>query len=355
MKLENLLCENCRGHSHRHNRPIGSLSWLGTRQWELRLGMPGCHTEMDILYISPYLYSMPHSETRHRGPDFQVSCKMFPRQQTNSPQTNSNVLAQPQQWRRQRKVLRAQMQPEKSPTSADAATEWHASAERNNEDLTTTKALTRGTEDVDNGNVGRTEDPCTSFEASVKGISAKCSETTPVVLEGVLHEMRNEPQDLLQATPRRLPVEGKLSECKQEVADNVVTAGRTNGTAGTAKPIIADVNRTATLGKDLVTAACGVDEGDEMERNELRLQQTNLFCEKVDQRNGNATEDVPSIHGVPLEGEWTVYLSGKASDSRSNAKAFNAAIEHADGLGESTETANTKEVESKGCSGGMDK
>ena len=36
-------------------------------------------------------------------------------------------------------------------------------------------------------------------------------------------------------------------------------------------------------------------------------------------------------------------------------KAFNAAIEHADGLGESTETANTKEVELEGCSRGMDK
>ena len=61
--------------------------------------------------------------------------------------------------------------PEKSPMSADAATERHASAEQNNEDLTTTKALTRGTEDIDNGNVGHTEDPRTSFEASVKGIS----------------------------------------------------------------------------------------------------------------------------------------------------------------------------------------
>ena len=166
-----------------------------------------------------------------------------------------------------------------------------------------------------------------SFEASVKGISAKCSEMTPVVLEGVPHEMRNEPQDSLRATPRRLPVEGKPSECKQEVADNVVTAGRTNGMAGTAKPIIADVDRTATLGKDLATAACGVDEGDEMERNELRLQQTNLFCEKVDQCNGNATEDIPSIHGVPLEGEWTGCTSG--------------------------EVINSKGVESEGCEGSM--
>ena len=67
--------------------------------------------------------------------------------------------------------------PEKSPTSADTATERHASAERNNKDLSTTKALTRGTEDVDNGNVGRNQDPCMSSEDSAKGTSAKCAET----------------------------------------------------------------------------------------------------------------------------------------------------------------------------------
>ena len=153
---------------------------------------------------------------------------------------------------------------------------------------------------------------------------------TPVVLEGVPHKMRNEPQDSLRATPRRLPVEGKPSECEQEVADNVMMAGCTNGIAGMAKPIITDINRTATLGKDLATVACGVDEGNEMECNELRLQQTNLFCKKVDQCNRNATEDVPSIHGVPLEGEWTVCASGEASNPK------------VDG------------IESEGCKGGTD-
>ena len=101
--------------------------------------------------------------------------------------------------------------PEKSPMSADTATERHASAERNNEDLTTTKALTRGTEDIDNGNVGR-QDPRTKAEASVQGTSAKCSETTTVVLKSTPHEMQTELQNSLQTTPR-LPIEDEPSEC----------------------------------------------------------------------------------------------------------------------------------------------
>ena len=104
--------------------------------------------------------------------------------------------------------------------------------------------------------------------------------------------------------------------CKQEAAESMVMAGRTNGMAGMAKPIIADVDRTAMLGKDLATVACGVDEGNETERNKLQLQQTNLFCEKADQRNKNTNRNLPSAHGLPLEGEWTVYPSGKTTNSR---------------------------------------
>ena len=81
--------------------------------------------------------------------------------------------------------------PEKSPTSADTATEQHTSTERNNADLSTTKALTRGTEDVDNGNVGRIQDPCTSLEASAQGTSAKCSEMMTVILESTPHETQD--------------------------------------------------------------------------------------------------------------------------------------------------------------------
>ena len=205
--------------------------------------------------------------------------------------------------------------PEKSPMSADAATEWHASAERNNEDLTTTKALTRGTEDIDDGNVGCIQDPRTSLvEASVQGTSAKCAKTTSVVLEGTPHETQDRLQNSLPLTPRP-PIEGEPSGCKQEAADSVMTAGRTNGTVEMAKPneSDADVNGKATLGSEPTTVACGVDKGAETEHNELRLQETtNLLCEEIVQHNGNAENDIPSSHGLPLEGEWTVlYASSK--------------------------------------------
>ena len=246
--------------------------------------------------------------------------------------------------------------PENCPTSADAATEQHACAEWDEDDLSTTKALTRGTKSVDNGIVRR-QDSRTSLEASAQGTSTKCIETTAVVLKSTPHKMQNRSQYSLPLTPR-LPIEGEPSGCKQEVADSVMMAECTNGTVKLAKPNESDVDvdGKATLGSEPATVACGVNEGTETEHDgESQLQQTYFYCEKDHQRNGNATENIPIAYGLPLEGEWTVYLSGEASDSRSNAKAFNAAIEHADGLGESTETANTKEVKLEGCSGGMDK
>ena len=63
--------------------------------------------------------------------------------------------------------------PEKSPTSANTATEQHADAKLDDNDLSTT------------------QDPCTSTEASAEGTSAKCAETTSVVLESTLHGMQN--------------------------------------------------------------------------------------------------------------------------------------------------------------------
>ena len=246
--------------------------------------------------------------------------------------------------------------PENCPTSTDTATEQHVRAEWDEDDLSTTKALTQGMKSVDNGIV-RCQDPRTSLEASAQGTSTKCIETTAVVLESMLHEMQNQSQYSLPLTPRP-PIEGEPSGCKQEVVDSIMMAECTNGTVKLAKPNKSDVdvNGKATLGSEPATVACGVDEGAETEHDgESQLQQTYFYCEKDRQRNGNATENIPIAYGLLLEGEWTVYPSGEASDSRSNAKAFNAAIEHADGLGESTETANTKEVESEGCSRGMDK
>jgi len=56
------------------------------------------------------------------------------------------------------------------------------------EDLPT-KALNRGTEDVDDGNIRR-KDPRTSLEASAKGNSAESAGTT-VLLESEPHKTRN--------------------------------------------------------------------------------------------------------------------------------------------------------------------
>ena len=208
--------------------------------------------------------------------------------------------------------------PEKSPMSADTATEWHASAERNNEDLTTTKALTQGTQDVNNRNVRRTQDPCTSLGASAQGTSAKCAETTPVMLKSVLpHETQTKLQNSLPLT-LRLPVEGEPSGCKQEVVESVVTAGRTNGMVETAEPTeIMDVDRMALLGGEPAERVHIVDEGDETEREpQMRLQQTGFYCEESCQHSGNAMDNIPVAHGVPLEGEWTWCASGEASDPK---------------------------------------
>ena len=201
--------------------------------------------------------------------------------------------------------------PEKSPTSADAATEWHAHAEWNTEDLSTTQ-------DVDNGNVRRMENPRTSFEASAQGTSANCAETTLVVLESTPHETQDQPHSSLPLTPRP-PIEGEPGRCKQEVADSVTTAGCTNGMAKMAKPMDADVDsEKAPLGGDPAERACRVNEGDRTEREpQLRLQETKLLCGEIDQCSGNANETIPIANRLPLEGEWIVCASGEIGCERS--------------------------------------
>ena len=65
------------------------------------------------------------------------------------------------------------------------------------------------------------------------------------------------------------------------------------------------------------------------------------------------TDNVPSAHGLLLEGEWSVCASGETSDPNGDAKASNAAVEHVDRPVESIETKDTKEVESEGCERGV--
>ena len=129
--------------------------------------------------------------------------------------------------------------------SVNAATEQHANA-KSDDDLSTT------------------QDPCMSAEASVEGTSAECAEMTSVVLKSTPHGMQNQLHSSLPLTSRP-PIEGKPNTCKQEAAESIVMAGCTNRMAEMVKPTVADINRTAMLGEDLATAACGVDEGDGME------------------------------------------------------------------------------------------
>ena len=200
-----------------------------------------------------------------------------------------------------------------SPTSESAATETLASANRDGEDLSTIKDLTQGMKSVDNGNVGHTQDPRTSLEASAQGTSAKRAEMTPVVLKSTLpHEMQTELHSSLLLTPR-LPIEGEPNGCKQEAADSMVTAGCMKGMVETAKPTeIVDINRTALLGGKLAERACGVDEGDGMEcEPQMQLLKEESYCEEIVQCSGITNEDVPSAQRLLLEGEWTVCMSGE--------------------------------------------
>jgi len=254
-----------------------------------------------------------------------------------------------------------------SPTSENAATgaEW--------EDLPM-KDLNRGTEDVNDRYVG-CEDPRMSADALAKGTSAECADGTVVLLESEPHETQNEPQNSLQTTSR-LPIEGVPNGCKQEVAESIATAEHASGMLKMVKmaepkvvdvdrtataacgvnegtEIIADVNRTALLGREPAERASGVDEGDKMEHDsQSRLQQTNLPYEESCQHNENARENVPSAQRLPLEGEWIVCASGETNDSKGNANASNAAVEHVDGSSRSKEAGDTMENKSEGCEGG---
>jgi len=169
---------------------------------------------------------------------------------------------------------------------------------------------------------------------------------TLVVLESAPHETQSVLQNSLPLTP---------GECKQEGADGVVTAGRTNGTAQSANPpkMDADVNRTALLGGEPAKRASGVDKGDKMEHDsQSRLQQTQFYYEGSCQHDENANANIPSAYGLPLEGEWLVCASGEVSDWNGDANALNAAIERVDSPSESRVAEDTPGVESEGCKGG---
>ena len=69
------------------------------------------------------------------------------------------------------------------------------------------------------------------------------------------------------------------------------------------------VDETALLGGEPAKRAPEVDET--MRSNPQRLMQAQTIEEN--QRSKNATKDIPGTHGLPLEGEWIVCVSGEAS------------------------------------------
>ena len=187
------------------------------------------------------------------------------------------------------------------------------------------------------------------------GMSAECADGTLVLLEGALHETRNELQNSLRATPQRLPIEGEPCECEQEAANGVMTAGCMNGMVETAEPQIADVNGMTLLGRGPAQRVGGVDKGDEERKPQTRLLKAEFYCEETNQHNENANRNVPIAYRLPLEGEWTGYASSKASNPKGNENTSNAAIEHADGLREQCRLADVDGVVSEGCNGGTSK
>ena len=128
-----------------------------------------------------------------------------------------------------------------------------------------------------------------SQEASAEGNSAKRTDGTSVLCAATPHEMPNQPQNSLQATQWRLPIEDEPCTCEQEAVESIVTARRMKWTAQLANPPETDANtdRMTLLGREPAERASGVDEGDGTEcKPQPRLQYIN--CKANDQRDRNA-------------------------------------------------------------------
>ena len=167
--------------------------------------------------------------------------------------------------------------------------------------------------------------------------------------EKVLPDVPDGPHEL-----QRLPIEGESRDSKQQAAEaNAVV----EGTNGKAKVVgkAAIVNGKALPGSELANRARRVDEANEMpDGRQLQAQQVKLH-HKRSQRNENAKRNIPSAHGVPLEGEWSMCASGQVIDSRDNASMSNTAVEHADSSDEHEKLAGVDREKSDSRRRGMGK
>ena len=142
---------------------------------------------------------------------------------------------------------------------------------------------------------------------------------------------------------------------KQEAAESIMMAEHMNGMVQSANlpETIADVNKTALLGGKLVERACGVDEGNGKEHEpQSGIQEMKLFCKEQCQCNGNAMDNIPVTHGVPLEGEWTWCASGEARDPKGSTNALNVTPECVNSSSKLEVTEDTKGVKLESCKRG---
>ena len=128
----------------------------------------------------------------------------------------------------------------------------------------------------------------------------------------------HEPQDELQEL-QSLPVEGESRDSKWQVAE---TSAMAEGTSGSAEVIAkaTDVDGKALPGRELANRARRVDKANETpDGRQPQAQQVKLH-HKRSQRNENAKRNIPSAHGVPLEGEWSMCASGSVRDLKSDSR-----------------------------------
>ena len=82
----------------------------------------------------------------------------------------------------------------------------------------------------------------------------------------------------------------------------------------------ADVDGKALPGSELAKRANEANAADETPDGRQPQPQQRQLYHKGSQRNENAKRNIPSAHGVPLEGEWSVCASGRVRDSKSDSR-----------------------------------
>ena len=153
---------------------------------------------------------------------------------------------------------------------------------------------------------------------------------------------------------QNLPIEGESRDSKRQAAEANAMAAGTSGNAEVIEKATV-VDGKAWPGSKPAKRASEVDEAEEMpDECQPQSQQRQLYY-KGSQCNNNTKRNIPSAHGVPLEGEWRVCASGRVRDSRDSASTSNAAIEHADSSSEQAELIGIDKEKLDGCEDGMGK